>query len=389
MLKTVEMIVDFRRHPSPQLPLTLSNCPVLIVEIFMFLGTTVSKDLKWENNINSILKKAQQRMYFLRLLRKHGLPQELLRQFCTAVTESVLCSSITVWFGATTMQLQRTVRTAEKKSAVPPLTTRGFACCQNYEKSMQNPLDPPHPRHNLFQHLPSDPAVDKELTKAILARQFHPSVIGPETWEGYIFSGLEIRIKESTDLYGAVLWPSAMVLCHFLETHRDKYNLMDKNVIELGAGTGLVSIVSSLLGAKVTSTDLPDVLGNLQYNVTCNTKGRCKYTPVVCGTDTVTELVWGPEVEQRFPQSTHYFDYILAADVVYAHSYLDQLLDTFNHLCQVNTQILWTMRFRLEPENSFVDRFSKHFHLEELYDLPSLSIKLYRAWRRDKRTKDQ
>ncbi|XP_061556245.1 methyltransferase like 21e [Phycodurus eques] len=229
----------------------------------------------------------------------------------------------------------------------------------------------------------ADPAVDEELTKAILARQFHPSVIGPVAWEGYIFSGLEIRIKESTDLYGAVLWPSAMVLCHFLETNRDKYNLMDKNVIELGAGTGLVSIVSSLLGAKVTSTDLPDVLGNLQYNVTCNTKGRCKYTPVV------TELVWGPEVEQRFPQSTHYFDYILAADVVYAHSYLDQLLDTFNHLCQVKTQILWTMRFRLEPENSFVDRFSKHFHLEELYDLPSLSIKLYRAWRRDKRTKDQ
>ncbi len=39
-----------------------------------------------------------------------------------------------------------------------------------------------------------------------------------------------------------------MVLCHFLESNRDKYNLADKNVIELGAGTGLVTIVSSLLG---------------------------------------------------------------------------------------------------------------------------------------------
>lgn len=34
-------------------------------------------------------------------------------------------------------------------------------------------------------------------------------------------------------------------------------------------------------GAKVTSTDLPDVLGNLQYNVMRNTKDRCKYIPVV------------------------------------------------------------------------------------------------------------
>uniref|UniRef100_A0A3P8V8L9 Methyltransferase like 21e n=2 Tax=Cynoglossus semilaevis TaxID=244447 RepID=A0A3P8V8L9_CYNSE len=213
-----------------------------------------------------------------------------------------------------------------------------------------------------------------------MAHRFHPSVIGPEAWEGYTFSDQEIRIKESTDLYGAVLWPSAMVLCHFLETNRDRYNLADKNVIELGAGTGLVTIVSSMLGAKVTSTDLPDVLGNLRYNVMRNTRDHCKYTPVV------TELTWGPDVKQRFPRATHSFDYILAADVVYSHPYLQELMDTFDFLCQDNTLILWAMRFRLDPENSFVDRFKVRFHLEELYDLPSLSIKLYRAWRRDKKT---
>lgn len=43
----------------------------------------------------------------------------------------------------------------------------------------------------------------------------------------------------------------AMVLCHFLELNQDKYNLAHKNVIELGAGTGLVTIVSSLLGTPV------------------------------------------------------------------------------------------------------------------------------------------
>lgn len=223
-------------------------------------------------------------------------------------------------------------------------------------------------------------ADDTELTKAIMAHRFHPTLVCSEAWEGYMFSDLEIRIKESTDFYGAVLWPSAMVLCHFLEVNRDTYNLVDKNVIELGAGTGLVTIVASLLGAKVTSTDLPDLLGNLQYNVMCNTKKRCKYIPLV------TELTWGPQVEQHFPRATHYFDYILAADVVYAHPFLNELMDTFDHLCQENTQILWAMRFRLDPENSFVERFQQSFHLEELYDLPSLSIKLYRAWRKDKRT---
>lgn len=46
-----------------------------------------------------------------------------------------------------------------------------------------------------------------------------------------------------------------MVLCHFLETNQDKYNLVDKNVIELGAGTGLVTIVSSLLGSERSAWD--------------------------------------------------------------------------------------------------------------------------------------
>lgn len=97
----------------------------------------------------------------------------------------------------------------------------------------------------------------------------------------------------------------------------------------------------------------------------------------------VTELIWGPDVEQRFPRATHCFDYILAADVVYAHPYLEELMDTFDYLCQGSTQILWAMRFRLDPENSFVGRFQQRFHVEQLYDLPSLRIKLFRAWRKE------
>ncbi len=77
-LKTVEMIVDFRRNP-PALPsLTIMNSSVTAVELFRFLGTTIYQDLKWDNHIESIVKKAQQRLYFLRQLRKFNLPQELL-----------------------------------------------------------------------------------------------------------------------------------------------------------------------------------------------------------------------------------------------------------------------------------------------------------------------
>ncbi len=98
-LKIVEMIVDFRRIP-PALPIMDST--VTTVESFRFLGSIISQDLKWDTHIDSIAKKAQQRLYFLRQLRKFNLPQELLIQFYSAIIESVLCSSINVWFGSAT-----------------------------------------------------------------------------------------------------------------------------------------------------------------------------------------------------------------------------------------------------------------------------------------------
>ncbi len=99
-LKTVEMIVDFRRNPPALPPLTIMNSTVTAVESFRFLGTTISQDLKWDNHIDSIVRKAQQRLYFLHQLRKFNLPQELLKQFYSAIIESVLCTSITVWFSS-------------------------------------------------------------------------------------------------------------------------------------------------------------------------------------------------------------------------------------------------------------------------------------------------
>ncbi len=60
-LKTVEMIVDFRKNPPALPPLTIMDSTVAAVESFRFLGTTISQDLKWDYNIDSIEEKTQQR----------------------------------------------------------------------------------------------------------------------------------------------------------------------------------------------------------------------------------------------------------------------------------------------------------------------------------------
>uniref|UniRef100_A0AAV2L6E7 Alkylated DNA repair protein AlkB homologue 8 N-terminal domain-containing protein n=1 Tax=Knipowitschia caucasica TaxID=637954 RepID=A0AAV2L6E7_KNICA len=89
------MIVDFRKSTVPPPPPSVMDSPITSVESFRFLGTTITQDLKWEPTISSLIKKAQQRMYFLRQLRKAKLPAQMLVQFYTAIIESILTSSIT------------------------------------------------------------------------------------------------------------------------------------------------------------------------------------------------------------------------------------------------------------------------------------------------------
>ena len=115
-LKTVEMVVDFRKSPPPLVPLTINNTTVKEVEAFKFLGTTITNDLKWETNTCSIIKRAHSGMFFLRQLRKVNVSPPVLTQFYRATTESILSSSISVWFGSVSAlaknRLQRIVRTA-------------------------------------------------------------------------------------------------------------------------------------------------------------------------------------------------------------------------------------------------------------------------------------
>ncbi|KAK3551560.1 hypothetical protein QTP70_019800 [Hemibagrus guttatus] len=148
-LKTVEMIVDFRRNTTALPPLTIMNSTVPTVASFRFLGTTISQDRKWDTHIESTVKKAQQRLYFLRQLRKFNLPQELLTHFYSVVIESVLCTSITVWFGSATKsdirRLQRTVQTAERIIGAPLPTFQELYTSRVRKRAQKITLGPSHP----------------------------------------------------------------------------------------------------------------------------------------------------------------------------------------------------------------------------------------------------
>ncbi len=88
-----------------------------------FLGVHITEDLTWTTNTMSLSKKAQQRLHFLRRLKRASLPPPILTKFYRGTIESVLTSCITVWYGncsaADRKTLQRTVNTAAKIIGAP------------------------------------------------------------------------------------------------------------------------------------------------------------------------------------------------------------------------------------------------------------------------------
>ncbi|KAI4874104.1 hypothetical protein NFI96_018126, partial [Prochilodus magdalenae] len=116
--KTKEMIVDFRRGRHAHLPLHVGGSAVEVVSSYRYLGVHLSNNLTWSNNTSSLVRKAHQRLYFLRRLRRAGLGSPVLTSFYRCVVKSVLCSSINVWHGscsaADRKALQRVVKAAQR-----------------------------------------------------------------------------------------------------------------------------------------------------------------------------------------------------------------------------------------------------------------------------------
>ena len=157
--KAKEMIIDFRKETLSVVPLLIDGSSMEIVDTYKFLGTIISSGLDWEENINYILKKTQQRMYFLRQLKKFGLRREILVQFYIAVIESVLCFSLTVWYGSTTKdqrrRLNRVVRNAGRIVGCELPPWEELHCKRTVARSRRIIADRSHPANDLFQLLPS------------------------------------------------------------------------------------------------------------------------------------------------------------------------------------------------------------------------------------------
>ena len=180
--KTKELVIDYRRKNNTTLPLDINGDRVERAPSIRFLGVHLDEDLTWSTNTSAIIKKAHQRLHFLRVLRNNRLPQELLTSFYRSSIESVLTYCINVWYWCCTQAersaLQRVVNMAQRIIGCPLLSLKELHASRCLTKARGIVEDPFHPGHENFELLRSGIRYRVPLCKTKrLKSSFYPTAI--------------------------------------------------------------------------------------------------------------------------------------------------------------------------------------------------------------------
>ncbi|OTB04625.1 hypothetical protein M426DRAFT_11511 [Hypoxylon sp. CI-4A] len=133
-------------------------------------------------------------------------------------------------------------------------------------------------------------------------------------------------------------WEGSLHLGSYLLTEAGSNLINGKNVLELGAGTGFLTILSAkhLHASHVTATDGDEgVIETLKENLDLNELGDRKI--VRAGT-----LTWGRDLRGTWVEedcNAHPYDVILGADITYEKTAVLALVSTLLHLFDMRRQL--------------------------------------------------
>ena len=133
-----------------------------------------------------------------------------------------------------------------------------------------------------------------------------------------------VRYPHLLNSTGLTLWKGSKSLAEYLSVHDDL--IVNKKVLELGAGTGICGLMAHKLEAEhviITDGDT-DTLRNIRENINLNVKQDD--SSIQC-----QQLLWGANVEafrQKWSADDQGFDIVMGGDIVYAQRSLEPLFET-------------------------------------------------------------
>ena len=146
--KTKEMCIDFRKNQRCPKPVNIKGEAVERVDTYKYLGVVFDSKLNWKENINSVLKKVNSRMYCMRKLRSFGVNSDMLVTFYNAVICSIIMFGSVCWGGniskLDTGRLEKIIKRAGHVVGKPLDSFKTWHEKRLYRKLMQILHDPTH-----------------------------------------------------------------------------------------------------------------------------------------------------------------------------------------------------------------------------------------------------
>jgi len=153
---------------------------------------------------------------------------------------------------------------------------------------------------------------------------------------------------------GMTVWDASIVLSKYIVNEKifTPGFFKDKRIIEIGAGTGLISIVCSYLGGKVTATDMNSapVLNLLKSNLEQNNAENVE----------IKVLKWG----ETPSNITVPYDIVLAADVIFKESLVPPLIETMKYVSDKNSILFMCAEIHNRKANNlFLELAANYFEI--------------------------
>lgn len=132
----------------------------------------------------------------------------------------------------------------------------------------------------------------------------------------------DLGISSATWPLFGLLWPSSLVLAHFLSD----YSTQSKRILEIGCGTALSSLLLNKQGADITATDYhPEAEKFLSRNTTLNDD-----TPI-----TFVRTDWSEKNEELGE-----FDLIVGSDLLYEDEHIELVANFINQHAKAECEVI-------------------------------------------------
>ena len=108
--------VCFKTNTPPHAELSIAGVPLSFVTEAKILGVRLQNDLQWDQNINEIAKKANQKLYILRLLKRFGFNDDGLLSVYKCYVRPVVEYADVAWSSSTTAQQEKILEHLQKRA---------------------------------------------------------------------------------------------------------------------------------------------------------------------------------------------------------------------------------------------------------------------------------